>query len=142
IHSEQHFEELMWHHLQAMHSCDAQFFSWDRRVDADPENPRFSFSIGGRGMFVIGMHPKASRLARRRPLPTLVFNLHEQFDRLRRRGKFETMQQTIRARDKTVQGSVNPMLTKFGEESEARQYAGRSVAENWVCPFHLEKKRT
>jgi FPC/CPF motif-containing protein YcgG len=142
IESESHFEELMWHHLQSMHVRDAEFFSWDPRVSSDPQNPRFSFSIGGRGIFIIGMHPKASRLARVRPYPTLVFNLHEQFDRLRERGKFDAMRQMIRARDRAFQASVNPMLTSFGEQSEARQYAGRSVPENWVCPFHPEPNGT
>jgi FPC/CPF motif-containing protein YcgG len=136
IRSEQHFEDLLWNQLRAMHSCDSKFFVWDKNVDPDPQSHHFSFSIGGRAMYVIGMHPKASRLARTRPYPTMVFNLHEQFDRLRARGKFETMKQTIRARDMSFQGSVNPMLASFGENSEARQYSGRAVPENWTCPFH------
>jgi FPC/CPF motif-containing protein YcgG len=136
IRSEQHFEDLLWNQLRAMHSCDSKFFVWDKNVDPDPQSQHFSFSIGGRAMYVIGMHPKASRLARTRPYPTMVFNLHEQFDRLRARGKFETMKQTIRARDMSFQGSVNPMLASFGENSEARQYSGRAVPENWTCPFH------
>lgn len=136
IQSEQHFEELLWAQLQAMHLRDSEFFAWDKSVEPDPRSHQFSFSIGGRAMYVIGMHPQASRLARTRPYPTIVFNLHEQFDRLRSRGKFETMQKTIRARDMTLQGSNNPMLATFGDNSEARQYAGRSVPENWACPFH------
>jgi FPC/CPF motif-containing protein YcgG len=90
-------------------------------------------------MYVIGMHPKSSRLARTRPYPTMVFNLHEQFDRLRAREKFETMKQTIRGREMTFQGSINPMLTSFGENSEARQYSGRAVPAEWSCPFHVRK---
>lgn len=142
IQSEQHFEDLLWNQLQAMHSLDSNFFSWDKSVDSDPRSHRFSFSIGGRAMYVIGMHPKASRQARTRPYPTMVFNLHEQFDRLRARGKFETMKQTIRVRDRTFQGSINPMLEAFGENSEARQYSGRAVPANWTCPFHPRKNDT
>lgn len=142
IESEQHFEDLLWNQLQAMHLCDSKFFVWDNNVDPDPQSHHFSFSIGGRAMYVIGMHPKASRLARTRPYPTMVFNLHEQFDRLRARGKFETMKQTIRARDMSFQGSINPMLASFGENSEARQYSGRAVPENWTCPFHPQKDDT
>lgn len=140
VQSEQHFEDLLWNQLQAMHSCDSAFFAWDKTVDSDPQSHHFSFSIGGRAMYVIGMHPKASRLARTRPYPTIVFNLHEQFDRLRARGKFETMKQIIRTRDMAFQGSINPMLTNFGENSEARQYAGRVVPQDWACPFHPHKK--
>jgi len=39
-----------------------------------------------------------------------VFNLHEQFERLRARGKFETIKQIIRAREMACQGSINPMI--------------------------------
>jgi FPC/CPF motif-containing protein YcgG len=140
IESEQHFEDLLWNQLQSMHALDSNFFNWDRSVDSDPLSHRFSFSIGGRAMYVIGMHPEASRIARTRQYPTMVFNLHEQFDRLRTRGKFETMKQTIRAREMSLQGSINPMLSSFGDNSEARQYSGRAVSDNWVCPFHPHKK--
>ena len=140
IESEQHFEDLLWSQLQAMHAIDSDFFAWDKSVVSDPKNNHFSFSIGGRGMYVIGMHPKASRLARTVRYPTLVFNLHEQFERLRARGKFETMKQIIRAREMASQGSINPMLKNFGESSEASQYSGRAVSENWSCPFHAHKK--
>lgn len=140
IESEQHFEDLLWSQLQAMHNIDSSFFAWDKSVDSDPNKKNFSFSIGGRAMFIIGMHPRASRLARTFRYPTLVFNLHEQFERLRARGKFETMKQTIRAREMTVQGSINPMLTNFGERSEASQYSGQAVSDRWPCPFHSGKK--
>ncbi|MBC7838615.1 MAG: YqcI/YcgG family protein [Nitrospiraceae bacterium] len=140
IESEQHFEDLLWSQLQAMHDIDSDFFAWDKSVDSDPKNNNFSFSICGRAMFVIGMHPKASRLARTITYPTMVFNLHEQFERLRARGKFETMKQIIRAREMTFQGSINPMLKNFGERSEASQYSGRLVSDNWPCPFHAYKK--
>jgi FPC/CPF motif-containing protein YcgG len=139
IQSEQHFEDLLWNQLQAMHAVDAEFFAWDKSVDSDPASHNFSYSIGGRSMYVIGMHPQASRLARTRPYPTMVFNLHQQFERLRTRGKFEAMKQTIRSREMLFQGSINPMLTSFGENSEARQYSGRAVPADWSCPFHSRK---
>ena len=140
IESERDFEELLWSQLQAMHALDSEFFAWDTSVESDPNNKNFSFSIGGRAMFVIGMHPKASRLARTFKYPTMVFNLHEQFERLRSRGKFETMKQIIRARDMALQGSINPMLKNFGDSSEASQYSGRAVSDHWPCPFHVHKE--
>jgi FPC/CPF motif-containing protein YcgG len=142
IQSERHFEDLLWNQLQAMHALDSGFFTWNKSVDSDPASHHFSYSIGGRSMYVIGMHPKASRLARTRPYPTMVFNLHEQFERLRARGKFETMKQTIRDREMAFQGSINPMLTSFGDNSEARQYSGRPVPADWSCPFHTHKNDT
>ena len=73
-------------------------------------------------------------MARRFPWPTLVFNPHEQFEKLRTDGKWKRMQQTIRERDVALEGSVNPMLNDFGESSEARQYSGRAVPEGWHPP--------
>lgn len=140
--SEQHFENLLWNQLQAMHSLDSNFFTWDKNVDSDPQSHHFSFSIGGRAMYVIGMHPQSSRLARTSLYPTMVFNLHEQFVRLRARGKFETMKQAIRMREMAFQGSINPMLASFGENSEARQYSGRAVSADWSCPFRSQKNST
>jgi len=141
IESEQHFEDLLWSQLQAMHIIDSHFFAWDQSVASDPTNNDFSFSIGGRAMFVIGMHPKASRLARTFRYPTMVFNLHEQFERLRARGKFETMKKIVRVREIAFQGSINTMLKNFGERSEASQYSGQAVSDNWPCPFHSYKKK-
>jgi FPC/CPF motif-containing protein YcgG len=64
-----------------------------------------------------------------------VFNPHEQFERLRADGKWKHMQETIRERDVQLQGTINPMLSDFGERSEARQYSGRAVDEDWRAPF-------
>ena len=104
-------------------------------VSTDPNDPQFSFSFAGQAFYIVGMHPNSSRIARRFPWPTLVFNPHEQFERLRADGKWKRMQQAIRARDVALQGSINPMLSDFGEEPEARQYSGRAVSRDWVAPF-------
>lgn len=139
-HSELQFEQALWRQLQAMHALDAEHFDWDARVASDPGADQFSFSMGGRGMFIVGLHPAASRRARVFPHPALVFNLHEQFERLRQRGKFDMLKQMIRARDMALQGSHNPMVSTFGSSSEARQYSGRAVPDNWQCPFHPQPK--
>ena len=34
-----------------------------------------------------------------------------------------------------LQGSINPMLSDFGEATEARQYSGRAVEDDWRAPF-------
>jgi FPC/CPF motif-containing protein YcgG len=135
---DQAFERQLWSQLQRMHELDARFHGWDERVSADPDSAEFSFSIGERAFFVVGLHPNASRVARRAPRPAIVFNLHEQFEALRARGKYESMKKIIRSRDVALQGSVNPVLENFGESSEARQYSGRAVSAAWRCPFrHL-----
>jgi uncharacterized protein len=132
---ETEFEQLLWRQLRKLHRLDAQHHSWDPDVRSDPADPQFSFSFAGQALYVIGMHNSSSRLARQFPMPVLIFNPHEQFERLRADGKWKRMQQTIRDRDVQLQGSVNPMLSDFGESSEARQYSGRAVEDEWQAPF-------
>jgi FPC/CPF motif-containing protein YcgG len=138
IAEESAFEERLWLQLQSLHDGDAQ--PWDPSVSADPESPNFSFSFEGRAFFIVGMHPAASRWARRFAWPTLVFNAHYQFERLRSTGQFSRFQQVIRSKDTRLQGSINPNLANFGDASEARQYSGRPVGTDWKCPFHSQKK--
>jgi len=132
--SEIEFENLLWRQLQFIHEKDAT--PWDKRVSSDPENNNFSFSIGGRAFYIVGMHPKSSRMARRAPYVTLVFNLHWQFEKLREMGVYHKVRDKRRARDEALQGNINPVLEDFGDSSEARQYSGRNVGEKWKCPFH------
>jgi FPC/CPF motif-containing protein YcgG len=135
--SEAEFENQMWARIQSMADKDAWLGqSYDQRVSADPNDPHFSLSFGGEAFFVIGLHPNASRPARRFSYPALIFNLHDQFERLREDGRYEKMRDTILERDRKLAGDVNPMLAKHGEASEARQYSGRQVDEAWQCPFH------
>jgi len=133
--NEREFENLLWKQLHLLHERDCAENAWDPAVSSDPADPHFSFSFGGQALYVIGMHANSSREARRFPWPTLVFNPHEQFERLRSDGKWKHMQATIRHRDLALQGTINPMLSDFGERSEARQYSGRAVEENWSAPF-------
>lgn len=139
--SELEFEQAMWERLQALHDLDARTCDWDGRVSSDPASPDFSFSLRGKAFFVIGLHPNASRRSRRYWRPALVFNLHEQFETLRRQGRYDRMRDVIRKRDAALCGSINPLLRNFGEGSEARQYSGRAVADNWRCPFRPRHKR-
>lgn len=96
---------------------------------------KFSLSIASHPFFVIGLHPGASRIARRFRHPALVFNSHRQFEQLRDDGRYGKMQAIIRKRDKLLQGSVNPSLADFGTATEARQYSGRDVGKDWECPY-------
>lgn len=137
--SEEAFEEALWERLQAIHDIDARTFAWDADISDEPASPEFAFSVGGRGFFVIGLHPGASRKARRFDCPALVFNLHSQFERLRREGRFDKVSGIIAERDLAFCGSVNPMLAQHGESSDAPQYSGRQVDADWHCPFHARQ---
>ncbi len=133
---EREFETLMWERIQSFADKDHWLGQpYDHRVSADPDDPHFSLSFGGEGFFVVGLHPDASRPARRFPRPTLVFNLHSQFEALRDEGKYERMRERILERDEELAGSRNPMLSRHGEASEARQYSGRVIEDGWRCPF-------
>ena len=92
-------------------------------------------SFGGEAFFVVGLHPRASRPARRFEAPAMVFNLHDQFEALRASGRYDRLRETILDRDLAMAGSLNPMLAPHGTESAARQYSGRAVGEGWECPF-------
>lgn len=134
--TEEEFERLLWGQLRQLHEVSQRRrFPWDSTVSPDPGDPHFSFSFGGKALYVVGLHSHSSRIARRFRWPALVFNPHEQFEKLRGDGKWARMQHTIRERDVALQGSVNPMLNDFGEASEARQYSGRVVDPEWKPEF-------
>ena len=135
IDSEAGFEAALWGQLQRLHDLDSVSHAWDPAVSSDPSDPHFSFSIAGTAFFVVGLHPLASRSSRRFAWPALVFNPHEQFQRLRDSGNFERFRDRIRARDMALDGSLNPNVVDFGTLSETRQYSGRPVAADWQCPF-------
>jgi FPC/CPF motif-containing protein YcgG len=139
--SESEFHALLWRHLQLLHGADRGRFAWDDRVNADPEHPHFSFSVGGVAYFVIGLNAGSSRWARRFAWPALVFNPHEQFVAMRESGKYDRVRSMIRSRDTELQGSANPLLRDHGDKSEARQYAGDAVPDGWRCPLDVELSR-
>lgn len=130
------FERSLFTLLERLHEVDGE--PWADGVGSDPADPHFAFSVRGAAYFVVGLHPAASRVARRTPLPTVVFNPHEQFEQLRREGRFDTMRTRIRARDEHLQGDLNPMVADHGDSSEARQYSGRYHGPEWVPPLHLD----
>jgi uncharacterized protein len=136
---EEFFEAALWQHLQLLHDHDRLNFKWDSSVDSDPGSKHFSFSIGGRAFFVVGLHKTAARVSRRAPFPCLVFNFHNQFKVFKSSGKYQGLEAVIRARDLALQGSLNPVLARFGGASEARQYSGRSVEADWQCPFKVKE---
>ncbi|HEX8061450.1 MAG TPA: guanitoxin biosynthesis heme-dependent pre-guanitoxin N-hydroxylase GntA [Cyclobacteriaceae bacterium] len=132
--SEEYFDTMMWQRLQGVADHDQQ--TWDPRVSSDPSDADFSFSVKEEAFYIIGLHPGSSRKARQFQYPAIVFNPHDQFERLRATHRYETMKETVRKRDIVFSGSVNPMLTDFGKSSEAVQYSGRVYDATWKCPFN------
>lgn len=138
--TEVEFESALWARLREIHAIDRLQHEWDDSVSDDPASRNFSMSVGGKGFFIVGLHPGASRIARRFQCPVMVFNLHSQFEQLRADGRYEKLRSSITARDIALCGSSNPMLASYGERSEARQYSGRFVDERWTCPFPLPEQ--
>lgn len=127
------FERLVWEQLHALSRLDDAPYS--REVSPDTTSPDFGYSFGGQAFFLVGLHPGASRLARRFPYAMLVFNSHHQFRTLKADGRWTRFQETIRARDVKLQGNINPNLADYGTAPEARQYSGRAVEPGWQAPF-------
>lgn len=132
IRDEKHFERLLWRQLTMLADTDTEPGSTE--VSADPESTHFGFSFSGIAFFVVGLHPQASRDARRAGCPVLVFNPHRQFERLRTEQRFTRMRDVVRRRDVELQGTINPMMSDYGTESEARQYSGRDLEPDWTPP--------
>lgn len=129
------FEQGLWSELQSLHEYDAQHHPWAPHVSSDPQDPSFAYSFAQVAFFVVGLHPASSRLARQFERPTLVFNFHDQFERLRQASHWERMQGAIRARDVALQGFPNPELADHGAASQVRQYSGRLHQPGWRAPF-------
>ncbi|BEN18526.1 hypothetical protein DMW62_16700 [Serratia marcescens] len=136
IQSEAEFEDFVWTTLTRLHELDIQAgYEWSKESSADPYSPDFGFSLIGEPFFIVGLHPYSSRISRQAPFPALVFNAHRQFRHLKVDGAFQKMQKEIRRREMKIQGTLNPNLSDFGEQSEARQYAGNATQQVWSCPF-------
>jgi uncharacterized protein len=134
------FEIALWQRLSGLAAIDAKDNTpWAGNASADVAAPDYAMSVGGVAYFVIGLHPNASRAARRFSQCALVFNAHRQFETMRTDGRYERFQATNRARELAINGSINPMLREFGHGSEASQYSGRKVDATWVCPFSQGK---
>ena len=123
---EDQFEALMWEFL---HELSANEVPPVRPLPLDePEDVGFVF--GGRHLFVVGMHPHASRHARRFGIPTLVFNALSHVGPLRPHGRFDRMVARIRERDERLEGSINPSV----EAPRSAQFSGKRVMDDGQEP--------
>lgn len=130
------FERALWERLGSLIAKDGwRGNEHDPKFSDDPADPHFALSFGGRAYFAVGLHPHASRRARQTPYPTIVFNLHDHFVRLREEQRYERMRDVILTRDAQFDGTPNPMVAEHGEISEARQYSGRAVGDDWESPL-------
>lgn len=133
--TEDEFEKYLWMRLQSLSNLDAQNYPYDLRVSPNPASADFSFSLKQESFYIIGLHPGSSRPARQFQYPALVFNPHQQFEKMRETGKYDTMKKTVRKKDILLAGNINPMLRDHGTESEVWQYSGKNQVQPMSCPF-------
>lgn len=141
IMNEEVFDVLLWKRLQALTDMDAVNYPYDGRVNKNPSSPDFSFSLKAEGFFVVGLHPASSRMARQFSYPTLVFNFHAEFEKLRTTESYNKMKHIVRNKDVAYSGSINPMLTDFGAASDVYQYSGKQYSSDWQCPLKTDHAR-
>ncbi len=135
--NEMDFEEGLWKLLYDLHKMDD--LPWDEKTSSDVTSKHFSYSLHGTSFYIVGLHPMSSRFARKAPYTTIVFNLHHQFEKLREINRYDRVRDLIRRRDRAYQGYINPMMEDFGSSSEAKQYSGRKVDDQWKCPYSFDK---
>ena len=127
---EEGFELALWRFLEMLRQRDQVADSVDEAgIDLD-EPDDIGYVFGGRHLFIVGMHPTASRFARRFAFPTLVFNALSHATPLRETGRFERMADRIRARDIRLQHEVNPSI----HLPRPAQFSGRLNQPGWECP--------
>jgi FPC/CPF motif-containing protein YcgG len=131
---EEDFERRLWRQLQAMYRIDQQRAGTAEPAPVMLDEADDGLPLGDRTYFVVGLHPAASRWARRFAWPTLVFNALTHDALLRRRGQYERMQHVIRRRDTRLQGVLNPAV----DLPQLAQFAGRDVQGDWQCPVEVD----
>jgi FPC/CPF motif-containing protein YcgG len=130
------FERLLWKQLQLIHAEDVQNgIKWAENDSDNPTDSNFIFSIGGRAFFIVGLHPNSSRKARRFQTPTITFNSLDQFTNLRQLKMFNEVKQVIRNNDLLQNKSINPNLIINHQKSDAFEYSGKLIHEDWIPNF-------
>ena len=136
FHSEEEFETALWKELSLLASAPEFEAPWDPHFSSNPEDKNFCFSFDGSAFFIVGLHPLSSRVSRQFYVPTLAFNLYEQFEQLDEETEFYPMVRKNRQRDVLYQGSVNPMVEQHAEKWEAIHFSGKNNPPEWKCPVH------
>lgn len=135
------FEICFWRELSLISSEEEAPQDWGDDNTKDPVDPSFCISLAKEKLFVVGLHPGSSRKGRRFPRPAMIFNAFSQFEKFEAEGTYHAMVNTNRQREMKFQGTVNPMVQKYGDQWEAIQFSGKQNPESWKCPFHLSKQK-
>ena len=118
-----------------LNRVDRHHFGWSRDVGSAPVDAEFSFSVGGRAFFLIGMHPQALRLARRAAMPVIVFKLHEQFVEMRSSETFQGVRDAVRARDREFPGHGQSDVGRLRATLRSRSVVALIAEHGWQQQF-------
>ncbi len=138
---ETEFEKKLWRELSFLTSQEDREKDWAPEDISAPHDKGFCFSLGGEKLFVVGLHPKSSRLARQFSRPALVFNVFSQFEKFEKDGTYQALVNSIRQRDLKFQKSLNPMVVEHSEQWEGIQFSGKKNSQDWQCPFQFMSKK-
>jgi FPC/CPF motif-containing protein YcgG len=138
--NESDFEDKLWRELSLLSSEEERAADWGKS-SSDPNDPSFCLSLQGERLFVVGLHPESSRVARRFPRPAMVFNAFSQFETFEKEGTYAGLVKIIRQNELKFQGSINPMVLAHGDLWESIQFSGRDNPETWKCPFQFMKQK-
>lgn len=96
--------------------------------------PSLPVSYRGHQLFIVGLHPGASRKARRFSRCSIVINSFKQFERIEEAGNYKVLVDNIRKRDVKYSGSINPTVEKYADVWEEVQFSGRENDDDWEIP--------
>lgn len=109
--------------LVNMHNYDkSQNYSWAEGISSDPHSPNFQMSIGGYAWFLPLLWPGAYAPSRRFEHVFLPWQSNNLFDALRRTGKYEAAQKTVRDNEIKMHGFVPALLGQLGQNLEILSY--------------------
>jgi uncharacterized protein len=128
------FRREFWILLKKIAKMQAEYFGYAEGYSPVLNDSNFSFSFAGVSTFIAAFFNDSPRVSRRFGYTTLVFNIREQFNKLKAEGKFEAFKSAVKKREEKVQNNFNTNLSDFGSESEWRQYD--SIDTQSACPFH------
>ncbi|MEU3766214.1 YqcI/YcgG family protein [Amycolatopsis keratiniphila] len=108
------YERLTWRHLRLVHDIDSHLRP-RRRFHLRSRRTGLRFPRCWHSFLTIDMHPGSSLASRRLSRPAIAFNSIRRF--MLPGDKFFSIQDVIRKRETSDNGSVNPSVTTYGYQT-------------------------
>lgn len=128
------FRKHFWKFLKNISQLQDKYYPYAKGYSPVLKDKNFSFSFGEVANYIAAFFADSPRVTRRFAYTALIFNPHDQFNKLKESGKFVSFQKSVDIKDHRLQGSNNESLTDFGEQSEWPQYD--SIDGSSGCPIN------